>query len=73
MTERKQHKKSNNKEAYSDGSKTTGSKVGFVAVFMDITRKEALPEKNLHSHSRNESNKDIQKRENMRWVIYTDS
>ena len=48
--ERKQHflqhkgNHSNNKEAYMDGSKSTRRKVGFAAVFMDITRIGALPE-----------------------------
>ena len=36
---------SNNKEVYTDGLKSTGRKVGFVAVFSDITRREALSEK----------------------------
>ena len=41
-----QHKgnHSNNKEAYIDGSKNTGKKVGFAAVFEDITRRAALLE-----------------------------
>ena len=41
-----QHKEnhSNKKEAYTDGSKSTGRKVGFAAVFTDITRRGALPE-----------------------------
>ena len=41
-----QHKEnhSNNKEAHTDGSKSTGRKVGFVAVHADITRGGALPE-----------------------------
>ena len=49
-SERKQHflqhkgNHSNNKEAYTDGSKITGMKVGFAAVFEDFTRKEALPQ-----------------------------
>ena len=48
--ERKQHflqhkgNHSNNKEDYTDGSKSTGRKVDFAAVFTDITRREALPE-----------------------------
>ena len=54
--ERKQHflqhkeKHKDTKEAYTDGSKSTGRKVGFAAVFTDITRRS------LHSHSRNDSN-----------------
>ena len=49
-SERKQHflkhkgKHSNNKEAYTKGSKSTRRKVGFAAVFMDIARKGVLPE-----------------------------
>ena len=35
---------SNNKEAYTDGLKSTGRKVGFGAVFEDITRRGAVPE-----------------------------
>ena len=31
-------------EAYTDGSKSTGRKVDFAAVFEDITRRGALPE-----------------------------
>ena len=32
------------KEAYIDGSKSTGGNVGFAAVFTNITRRGALPE-----------------------------
>ena len=41
-----QHKRKhkNNKEAYTDGSKSTGSKMGFAAVFADITRRGAIPD-----------------------------
>ena len=41
-----QHKErhKNTIEAYTDGSKTIGRKVGFAAIFTDITRREALPE-----------------------------
>ena len=45
-SERKQHflqhkgKHSNNKEAYTDGSKSTRRKIGFAAVFAYITRME---------------------------------
>ena len=50
-SERKQHflqhkgKHSNNKEAYTDGPKSTGRKVGYVAVFAKITRRGALQKK----------------------------
>ena len=42
-----QHKKkhSSSKEAYTDGSKITGRKVGYAAAFTDSTRSS------LHSHS----------------------
>ena len=49
-SERKQqflkHKgnQSNNKEVYTDRSKSPGRKVGFVAVFKDINRRGTLPE-----------------------------
>ena len=49
-SERKQHylqnkrKYGSNKEAYTDGSKCTGRKVGYTAVFTDTTRREAHPE-----------------------------
>ena len=47
--ERKYHflqhieKHSNNKEAYTDGSNSTRRKVGFAAVFADITKRGTLP------------------------------
>ena len=66
-----QHKEnhSNNKETYTDRSKSTGRKVVFTAVFADITRREALPEKaSIHTTMR-----EIKKREDMKWVKYTDS
>ena len=49
-SERKQHflqhkgKHGNSKEAYTNGSKSTGMKVGYAAVFTDTTRGGALPE-----------------------------
>ena len=48
---RKQHflhhkgKHNNKKETYSDGSKSTRRKVGFAAVFADITRRGAIQKK----------------------------
>ena len=40
----------NNKEAYTDESKSTGRKVGFAAVFADITIRGALPkEVSIHT------------------------
>ena len=39
-----------NKEAYTDGSKSTGRKVGFAVAFMDNTRREPLPkEASIHT------------------------
>ena len=54
-----QHKEKHKdtKEAYTDGSKSTGRKVGFAAVFTDITRRS------LHSHSRNDSNRNSNERD----------
>ena len=63
-SERKQHflqhkrKHSNSKKAYTDESKSTGRKVGFAAVFEDTAEMTAM--------------RKIQKREGMRWAIYTD-
>ena len=48
--EKKQHflqhkvKHSSSKKAYTDGSKSTGRKIGYAAVFTDSTRRGALPE-----------------------------
>ena len=39
---------SNNKEAYTDGSKSIGRKVSFAEVFTDIIRRGALP---IENHS----------------------
>ena len=47
-----QHKEnhSNNKEVYTDGSKSTGRKVGFAVAFMDNTRRRPLPkEASIHT------------------------
>ena len=65
-----QHK--NNKEAYTDRSKSTGSKVGFAAVLANITRGGALPEKASIHTAEMTTMREIQKREDIRWVIYTD-
>ena len=50
--------------------KSTGNKLGF-AVFADINRRS------IHPHSWNDSKKiamrEIQKKDDVRWVIYTDS
>ena len=43
-------KHSNNKEAYTNTSKSTGGKLGFAAVFMDINRRGALPEEAFSAH-----------------------
>ena len=56
--ERKQHlfqhkeKHKSNKEAFMDGSKSIGSKVGFAALFKDTTRRGAL--KNSNERQRKE-------------------
>ena len=81
-SERKQHflqnkgKHSNNKKAYSERSKSTGRKVGFAAVFTDITKRGALPEETsiyiAEMKAIKKVMREIQKRENMRWVIYAD-
>ena len=47
-------------------------KVGFAAVFMDITR-GTLPEEAFIHTAEMTAMREIQKRENMRWVIYTNS
>ena len=61
---------SNNKEAYIEGSKSTGRKVDFAVVFEDITRRGALPE-NAPIHTAEMTAikapmREIQKREDMR-------
>ena len=49
-----QHKEnhSNNKEVYTDGSKSTRRKVGFAAVFADIIRRSIHPHSNKKSNER---------------------
>ena len=68
---------SSSKEAYTDGSKRTGRKVGYAAVFTDSTRIGALPEEaSIHTAEMKVikiARKEIKKREDIRWVIYTDS
>ena len=39
---KKQPKKKNNNEAYMNGSKSEGKKVGLAIIFLDITRRGAL-------------------------------
>ena len=84
MTARKkqhffQHKEnySNNKETYTDESKSTGRELGFAAVFADIIRRGALPEETSIYTAETTAIKiamrEIQKEEDMRLVIYTDS
>ena len=71
---RKQRKHSNSKEAYIDGSKSIGRKIGFAAVFSDTTRKKALPEVFIHTAEMTTIKtalKEIKKRKDIRWVIYT--
>ena len=54
-----------------------GEKVGFAAVFTDITRRGALPENaSIHTPKMNAIKvalKEIHKREDKRWLIYTGS
>ena len=53
-----QHKKkhSSSKEAYTEGSKSTGRKVGYAAVFTNNTRRGALPEEaSIHSNERDKT------------------
>ena len=60
-----------------DGSNSTGSKVDFAAVFTDIIRRGALPEEaSIHMTEMTTIKTAMsvtQKREDMRWAIYTDS
>ena len=71
---KKQHKgnHSNNKEAYTDRSKSTGRKV----CFADITRRGALPKEAsiliVEMTAIKIAMREIQKREEMRWIVYTD-
>ena len=73
-SDRKQHKgnHSNNKEAYTDGLKSTRRKVKFAEIFADIIRSGALPEEASIHIAEMIAMKEIQKREDMRWVINTE-
>ena len=81
MTMKKKHflqdkeKHWNNKETYTNGSKSIGKKVDFVAVCTDTTRREALPEEvSIHTAKMTVIKfalKEIPKREDKRCVIYT--
>ena len=70
-----QHK--NTKEAYTDGSKNMGKKVGFATVFIDITRRGSLTEEaSLHTTEMTAIKvalKEIHRSEDKKWVIYKDS
>ena len=76
-SKKKQHflqhkgKHSNAKVAYMDGSKSTGRKVGFAAVLVDITRRGALPEEAFIHTAEMTAMREIQKREDKRWVIHS--
>ena len=78
-SERKQHflqhkkKHSSTKEAYTDGSKSTGKKVGYAAIFTDTTRRGALLEEASIYTAEITAMKEIKEREEIRWVIYKDS
>ena len=71
-----QHKEKhiNMKETYTDESKSTGRKVGFAAVFTDITRRGSLPEEaSIHKAEMTAikiAMKEIREREERRWVLY---
>ena len=80
--ERKQHflqhngNHSNNNEAYTDISKSTDRKVGFAAVFEDITRRKSLPENtSIHTAEmiaiKKNNERDTKKRKNEMGNIYT--
>ena len=64
------------KEPYTDGSKSIESKVGYAAVYTDTARRGALPEEvSIHTAEMTTIKtvmKEIKKREDMKWVIYTD-
>ena len=77
-SKKKQHKGSHsgsNDEAYIDGSKSTGRKLGFAAVFLE--RRGTLPdESSIHTAEMTTikiAMRGKQKREDMRWEIHTDS
>ena len=74
-SEKKQHflqhkgNHSNFKEAYTDGSKNTGRKKVFAAVFADITRRVALSEEASIHTAEMTAMREIKKREDMGLVI----
>ena len=74
---RQQEKHKNIKEAYTDGSKNIGRKVGFVVVFTDTTKWGALPEEaSIHTAEMTAIKvalKEVHKRKDKRWVKYTDT
>ena len=55
-----------------DESKSTGQKVGYAAVFMDTTRRGALPEEASIHTAEMIAMKEIKEKKDIRWVIYTD-
>ena len=63
----------NNKETYTDGSKSTGRKVGFTAVFVNIARRGAQPEEasvyTTEITSIKTALREIQKTKDKRWII----
>ena len=67
---------SNNNEAYTDKSKSTGRNVGFAAAFEHITRRGAvLEDASIHTAKITvikTAMSGIKKRKDMRCVIYTD-
>ena len=57
----------------SNTKEITRRKVKFAEIFADIIRSGALPEEASIHIAEMIAMKEIQKREDMRWVIYTDS
>ena len=70
-------KHKNTKEAHTDGSKSMGSKIGFAPFFIDITRRGVQPEETsiytAEMMAIKVELKKIYKREDKKWVIYTNS
>ena len=61
---------SNNKEAYTERSKSTERKVGFASVFEDITRRGALPEDTSIHTAEMSNERDRKKRRHKMGNIY---
>ena len=70
-SKRKQHFTTQRKTSYTNGSKSTGKKVGCTAVFTGITRRGLLSEEASIRTAEMTAMKEIKEREQIRWVIYT--